>query len=95
MEPLSPSSIRPHVAAIRTVSPADTDGDAELTDAYREALVEESWVPHIYQVQSLHVAGMVDHVRLHKTLMFGPSPLSRVQRELVATVVSRDNECRY
>ena len=28
-------------------------------------------------------------------IMFGPSPLSRVQRELLATVVSAELECFY
>ncbi len=28
-------------------------------------------------------------------LMFGPSPLSRMQRELLATVVSAEVDCHY
>jgi alkylhydroperoxidase family enzyme len=31
----------------------------------------------------------------YKAIMFGPSPLSRVQRELLATVVSAEVGCHY
>ena len=32
---------------------------------------------------------------LYKGIMFGPSKLSRQERELLATVVSRENDCHY
>jgi alkylhydroperoxidase family enzyme len=32
---------------------------------------------------------------LYRAVMFGESGLSRVQREMLATVVSRANRCRY
>jgi uncharacterized peroxidase-related enzyme len=32
---------------------------------------------------------------MYKALMFGPSPLSRSQREMLGTVVSRINDCFY
>jgi alkylhydroperoxidase family enzyme len=32
---------------------------------------------------------------LYKAIMFGPSKLSRVERELLAVVVSRANSCHY
>jgi len=31
----------------------------------------------------------------YRTLMFGPSGLSRAMRELIAVVVSRANRCEY
>ena len=31
----------------------------------------------------------------YSTLMFGPSPLSRAQREMLAVVTSKVNGCRY
>jgi alkylhydroperoxidase family enzyme len=34
-------------------------------------------------------------MELYKAIMFGPSSLSRQERELVATVVSATNECFY
>jgi alkylhydroperoxidase family enzyme len=40
-------------------------------------------------------AGLRDHHALYRTLMFGPSPLSRSEREAIAVEVSRTNECHY
>ena len=34
-------------------------------------------------------------MELYKGIMFGPSKLSRQERELLATVVSRENDCHY
>jgi alkylhydroperoxidase family enzyme len=34
-------------------------------------------------------------MKLYKAIMFGPSGLSRLERELLATVVSAANECFY
>jgi alkylhydroperoxidase family enzyme len=34
-------------------------------------------------------------MELYKGIMFGPSGLSRQERELLATVVSRENDCHY
>ncbi|HUP20247.1 MAG TPA: carboxymuconolactone decarboxylase family protein [Gemmatimonadota bacterium] len=35
------------------------------------------------------------HVALHLEILGGEGPLSRVQREMIALVVSRINGCRY
>lgn len=34
-------------------------------------------------------------MNLYRAIMFGPSPLSRRQREMMATVVSASNGCHY
>lgn len=34
-------------------------------------------------------------MELYQGIMLGPSGLSRQERELLATVVSRENECHY
>jgi alkylhydroperoxidase family enzyme len=34
-------------------------------------------------------------MRLYGSIMFGPSPLSRPQRELLAATTSQINECFY
>jgi alkylhydroperoxidase family enzyme len=34
-------------------------------------------------------------LELYLAIMYGPSPLSRMQREMLAVVVSRTNGCRY
>lgn len=79
-------------AWIPVVGPAGAEG--ELAEAYREIGASEG-AAHVIALHSLHPAAMVDHVRLYRTLMFGPSPLSRVEREAIAVVVSDANDCFY
>lgn len=50
---------------------------------------------NIVQVMSLSPATLRASMVQYSTLMFGESPLSRVQRELLATVVSAELECFY
>jgi len=38
---------------------------------------------------------MRDSIRLYSTIMFGDSPLTRAQREMIAVVTSEVNECHY
>mgnify|MGYP000682893523 CR=1 FL=1 len=38
---------------------------------------------------------LLDHYALYRTSMFGPSPLTRVEREAIAVVVSATNDCFY
>lgn len=80
------------IAAIATVPPQEADG--ELAELYRR--LGRGRVPaHVYQVHSLNPASLAAHAQLYRTIMYGPSPLSRLQRELVATVVSQANGCHY
>jgi len=80
------------VAEIVTISPEEAEG--ELVAVY--ARLGRGRAPaNIYQVQSLHPASIAAHAELYRTVMFGPSPLSRAQRELIATVVSEANGCHY
>lgn len=79
-------------AWIRIVPPDAADG--ELREAYR-SIGARSGVSNILGVQSLHPAGLSAHDELYKTVMFGPSPLSRIEREAVAVAVSAANDCFY
>jgi alkylhydroperoxidase family enzyme len=52
-------------------------------------------VAHVLKVQSLNPDLLKDHLNIYKTIMFSRSNLSRMQREMIATVVSNINECHY
>jgi alkylhydroperoxidase family enzyme len=52
-------------------------------------------VPNIVKVSSLHPRLLVALGPLFRTLMEGPSPLSRAQRKMVAIVASKVNNCFY
>ncbi len=65
---------------------------AELYERYSSAAGP---VDNILRVHSLNPRSMRDHFQLYAHLMRGPSPLSRVQREMLAVVVSAENDCFY
>ena len=83
------------VAFIETI-PEDA-AEGALKRAYRRAAsdVKSLQVDHIMKIHSLHPASLIDHLHLYKTLMFGESPLSRAQREMIGVVVSALNRCEY
>ena len=60
-----------------------------------QAVQRAGRVWHIVHIMSLNPHAMRDSMALYGTLMMGQSPLSRAQRELLATVVSFENHCRY
>lgn len=66
-----------------------------LRRQFDAAMERAGRVWHIVHVQSLNPEAMRDGIRLYVTLMKGDSPLSRAQRELLATVVSAEVSCHY
>ena len=50
---------------------------------------------NILRIHSVHSRTMRLHYDLYKQLMYGKGPLSRIQREMIAVVVSAENKCRY
>jgi len=71
-------------------------------DAAQDSLKEfykkhtpEGVVDNILKIHSLNVPSLQGHYDFYRTLMYGKSDLSRVQRELIAVVVSVINKCHY
>ena len=61
-----------------------------------EALSKEGKKPAgIVAVQGQNDQILKTSMMLYRDSMFGESPLSRAQREMLATVVSRANDCHY
>ena len=71
------------------------EADGLLKQQFDEAIKRAGRVWHIVHVMSLNPAALRDNIRLYITLMMGASPLSRTQRELLATVASAEMECHY
>jgi alkylhydroperoxidase family enzyme len=82
------------VAWITTVE--EDAADSDLSAAYEQCASSTTGrAAHIYKVHSLNPRSMLDHRALYRTLMFGPSPLKRYQREMIGTLVSALNQCHY
>ncbi len=50
---------------------------------------------NIIRVSSVNPAAMDGHVALYKSVHRGKSPVSRLQREMIAVTVSGINACHY
>jgi len=66
-----------------------------LASIYEAALKRVGRVYNILSIQSPNPAALEASMALYTTVMHGPSPLSRVERESIAVVVSRANDCFY
>ncbi len=50
---------------------------------------------NILRIHGVHSRVMRLHYDLYRELMYGRGPLSRLQREMIAVVVSAANDCHY
>ena len=66
-----------------------------LAELYQSHAGPHGVVDNILRIHSLNPRSMRDHARLYGHLMRGPSPLTRVQREMLAVTVSSENDCFY
>lgn len=71
------------------------DATGSLKEEYARIEKERGAVGTIFRVTGAHPGVTGLHLDLYKEVVYGDSPLSRRERELVATVVSRANECAY
>jgi len=81
------------MAHIHTVPENEAAG--KLGDLYRAAMGRAGKVFGIVRLMSLNPAVLKASMDLYLAVMFGPSPLSRRQREMIAVVVSAANGCHY
>lgn len=81
-------------AWIRTVPEAVAN--EQLATLYSQCLDPGSLkVDHILKVHSLHPAGLQAHLAIYHASMASTKGLRKVDREMVAVVVSKANGCHY
>jgi alkylhydroperoxidase family enzyme len=71
------------------------DAEGRLAELYGKYRGADGSLDNILRVHSLNPRSMHDHMELYSHLMRGRSPLSRIQREMLAITVSAANECFY
>ena len=81
------------VSHIRLIEVDEATGT--LRGEYDAAIGRAGKVFNIVKSMSLRPGVLHQSMELYKAIMFGPSGLSRAERELLATVVSRHNDCHY
>lgn len=71
------------------------DADEKLKPIYDDLIKSRGKIANILKVHSLNPAALKSHLDLYMTIMFGQSGLSRKERECIAVVVSRTDNCEY
>ena len=78
---------------IKTID--ESDAEDALKQVYAEQLRQAGAVANILKVHSLAPDVLAAHLDIYKAAMHAPGELSRVQREMIAVVVSVANGCHY
>jgi alkylhydroperoxidase family enzyme len=81
------------VAYIRLIGEDEATG--QLKVEYDAALQRAGKVFNIVKAMSPRPAVLREAMGLYRAIMFGPSELTRTERELLAVVVSCTNDCHY
>ena len=81
------------MARIEVIGPDQAAG--ELKTLYEEAIKRAGRIWNIVSIMSQNPSAMAASMQFYMTMMFGVSPLTRSQREMLATVVSATNDCVY
>jgi alkylhydroperoxidase family enzyme len=81
------------MAWIRTYT--DDEAKGPLKEQFDAAIRRAGRVYNIVRLMSQSAPTLAASMGLYRAIMFGPSPLSRGQRELIATRVSALNRCEY
>ncbi len=71
------------------------DATGLLATIYKSALQRAGKVFNILRIQSINPPVLRSGLGTYRELMFGESPLSRAQREMIAVAVSNTNMCHY
>ena len=73
----------------------ESEADGEVKEVYHRIAGDKGRLGNLEKVRGLLPQTIRLQSELYKVLMFGPSDLSRVQREMIVLVISRANRCRY
>jgi len=81
------------MAWVKTVEEPEAEGYVKTL--YTGMIKQRGWIPNIVKSTTIRPELTRAWMGLFTTLMFGPSELTRAQREMIATVVSVANRCHY
>lgn len=78
---------------IRIIDEEEADG--LLSRIYEGARRRAGRVFNILKIQSQNPATLQGMIQLYQAASLGDSPLTRAQKEMIAVVVSKTNNCHY
>lgn len=81
------------MAFIKTIDESESTG--ELKKIYQELKQKRGKIANILKIHSLLPQTMTDHLQLYAHIMFNKSTIKREDKELIAVIISRLNNCNY
>lgn len=82
-----------HISALPIADPEALEGD--LRELFALCTEKLGIVPNVLRAYSLRPQKLRNFVAMYNELMLAPSGLSKLEREMVAVVVSSANRCYY
>lgn len=82
-----------HISAVGVPDPETLDQD--LQDVFGKCIDKLGLVPNVLSAYSLRPNKLRNFMAMYNELMLAPSGLSKLEREMVAVVVSSANHCYY
>jgi uncharacterized peroxidase-related enzyme len=82
-----------HISQLGVPDPATLDDD--LQSIWRKCVEKLGFVPNVYSTYSLRPQRLRNFMAMYNEIMLSPSGLSKLEREMVAVVVSSANRCYY
>jgi uncharacterized peroxidase-related enzyme len=82
-----------HISALGVPDPETLDQD--LQDVFGKCIDKLGLVPNVLSAYSLRPNKLRNFMAMYNELMLAPSGLSKLEREMVAVVVSSANHCYY
>lgn len=82
-----------HISALGTPDPATLDPD--LQAIWAKCVEKLGFVPNVFSAHALRPQRLRNFMATYNEIMLSPSGLSKLEREMVAVVVSSANRCYY
>ncbi len=82
-----------HISTLGIADPEALDDD--LKALFAKCIEKLGYVPNVYSALSLRPQRLRNFVALYNEIMLAPSGMTRLEREMVAVVVSSANRCYY
>lgn len=82
-----------HISKLGVPDPATLDAD--LRALFDRCVEKLGFVPNVYAAYSRKPERLRNFVKMYNEIMLSPSGLSKLEREMVAVVVSSANRCYY
>ncbi len=82
-----------HISALGIPDPAALDDD--LRAIWAKCVEKLGFVPNVYSAYSLKPQRLRNFMQMYNEIMLAPSGLSKLEREMIAVVVSSANRCYY